>query len=69
MTPNLTLLTVEEVATILRVDPETVRRYARDGRLKGFQLPGGFWRFRMAAVDALLAGGLDADEQGAEVAS
>jgi excisionase family DNA binding protein len=43
------LLTVAEVATYFRVDPESVRRWLREGKLLGIKLgrgPG--WRIRVA---------------------
>jgi excisionase family DNA binding protein len=49
------LLTTQEVARLLRVHPETVRRLGRDGRLPGFALSDkSGWRFRRADVDALI---------------
>ena len=33
------LLTVEQVADILQVSPESVRRYLRDGLMRGLKLP------------------------------
>lgn len=33
------LLTVREVATMLRVDPETVRKWIRAGKLESIELP------------------------------
>ena len=47
--PEDRLLTVAEVATYLRVDPESVRRWLREGKLLGINLgrrPG--WRIRVA---------------------
>lgn len=66
MTPDQSLLTVDEVATILRVDPETVRRYLREKRLKGTRMRAG-WRVRPMAIDAFLAA--DQRDEQAEVAS
>lgn len=40
-TPPEELLTAEEVAAALKVHPETVRRWARDGRIPSIQLPAG----------------------------
>lgn len=48
------LLTSAEVADLFRVDTVTVTKWATDGKLVGFQTPGGHWRFRRADVDALL---------------
>jgi excisionase family DNA binding protein len=47
--PGDRLLTVGEVATYFRVDPESVRRWLREGKLLGINLgrgPG--WRIRVA---------------------
>lgn len=35
------LLTLKEVADILRVDPRTVERWLKNGALKGYKLGGG----------------------------
>ena len=37
--------TPEEAATILQVTPETIRRWARAGKLSGSLLGGAVWRF------------------------
>lgn len=50
------VLTVTEVAKRLRVNPETVRVWLRDGKLRGFR-PGGTkagWRIRESEVEQLL---------------
>lgn len=51
-------MTVDEVAARLRVDPETVRRMLRTGRLEGVRLGGrkAGWRISSAAVTHLLRG-------------
>jgi len=41
---NYCFYTTEEVANILRVDPESVRRYVRSGKLKAIRLGGKFIR-------------------------
>jgi excisionase family DNA binding protein len=38
------LLTIKDVANRLQVDDETVRRWLRDGRLKGCKLSEQMWR-------------------------
>lgn len=43
------LWTVDEVARYLRLDPETVRGMARNGRLPAFKVGRG-WRFRATAL-------------------
>ncbi len=50
------LLTPGEVATLFRVDPKTVTRWAAAGRLSSIRTPGGHRRFREAEVQALLHG-------------
>ncbi len=40
--PNL--MTVGDVADLLRVEPRTVRKWLQDQRLVGLRLPGGDWR-------------------------
>jgi excisionase family DNA binding protein len=49
-TPTLeAALTVSEVARRFSISEEVVRRHARDGSLRGFQI-GRRWRFEVAAV-------------------
>jgi excisionase family DNA binding protein len=50
------LLTPGEVARIFRVDPKTVTRWAKLGRLESVRTPGNHRRFSESAVLALLAG-------------
>src|SRR4030081_2729897 len=45
------LLTVQEVATLLKMNPETVRRWLRDGKLRGYLLGGDRAGYRVAADD------------------
>lgn len=49
------LLTPSEVAAIFRVDPKTVTRWAKVGKLSAIRTLGGHRRFRAAEVQALLA--------------
>ena len=56
------LLTPSEVAAIFRVDPKTVTRWAKVGKLSSIRTLGGHRRFREAEVRDLLA---RAQEQGA----
>lgn len=49
------LLTPGEVATLFRVDPKTVTRWATAGRIGSIRTPGGHRRFREAEVNELLA--------------
>lgn len=50
------LLTPGEVATLFRVDPKTVTRWAAAGRMSSIRTPGGHRRFRESEVRALLRG-------------
>jgi excisionase family DNA binding protein len=50
------LLTPAEVATMFRVDPKTVTRWAKAGRLTSIRTLGGHRRYRETEVRALIAG-------------
>ncbi|HZQ37077.1 MAG TPA: helix-turn-helix domain-containing protein [Dehalococcoidia bacterium] len=47
-------LTVAEVAARLRLNPETVRRWLKAGRLRGYRLGGtkAGWRVRVSDLEA-----------------
>jgi excisionase family DNA binding protein len=49
------LLTPSEVAAIFRVDPKTVTRWAKVGKLSSIRTLGGHRRFREEEVQMLLA--------------
>lgn len=53
MTSLPALLTAVEVAEEFRLDPETIRRWARDGRIEWIKLPGGQYRFRRSDIEAI----------------
>ena len=53
---NERLLTPGEVASLFRVDPKTVTRWAASGRISSIRTPGGHRRFRESEVRALLLG-------------
>lgn len=53
------LLTPGEVATLFRVDPKTVTRWASAGRIGSIRTPGGHRRFRESEVRALLRGEIE----------
>jgi excisionase family DNA binding protein len=55
--PEDRFLTPGEVANIFRVDPKTVSRWAKDGRLSSIRTPGGHNRFRESEIRKLLEGG------------
>ncbi len=48
------LLTPAEVATLFRVDPKTVTRWAKAGKLTSIRTLGGHRRFKESEVKALL---------------
>jgi excisionase family DNA binding protein len=48
------LLTPAEVATLFRVSPKTVTRWARSGKLTALRTLGGHRRFRASEVKELL---------------
>jgi excisionase family DNA binding protein len=50
------LLTPSEVASMFRVDPKTVTRWAKAGKLSAVRTLGGHRRYRESEVRDLLAG-------------
>lgn len=48
------LLTPAEVAALFRVDPKTVTRWAKSGKLSALRTLGGHRRYRKSEVQALL---------------
>ena len=50
-TPTEPLLTVEEVAQYLRLEPDTVRKLAREGKFPAVKV-GRVWRFRRSTIKA-----------------
>ena len=48
------LLTPSEVATLFRVDPKTVTRWAKAGKLTSIKTLGGHRRYRESEVKSLL---------------
>jgi len=50
------LLTPAEVAALFRVDPKTVTRWAKAGKLTSIRTLGGHRRYRESEVQALVAG-------------
>jgi excisionase family DNA binding protein len=57
------LLTPSEVAALFRVNPKTVTRWARAGRISYIKTLGGHRRFRADEIQKLLA---EANQPGAE---
>src|SRR5262245_4497020 len=60
---NERLLTPAEVAAMFRVDPKTVTRWARDGRLTAVRTLGGHRRYLESEVLALLRAAHSAGSQ------
>lgn len=58
------LLTPAEVAAMFRVDPKTVTRWAKAGKLSSIRTLGGHRRYRESEVRALLTGMLPEQRQG-----
>lgn len=54
---NDEVMTPAEVAAMFKVDPKTVTRWARDGKLSSFRTPGGHRRYKRTEVEALLEAG------------
>ena len=50
------LLTPSEVAALFRVDPKTVTRWAKAGKLTSIRTLGGHRRYRASEVRSLLEG-------------
>ena len=53
--PPEVMLTPAEVAEMFKVDPKTVTRWARAGKLETVRTPGGHRRYRASQVLALRA--------------
>lgn len=53
---NENLLTPAEVAALFRVDPKTVTRWAKAGKLSSIRTLGGHRRYRESEVRDFLAG-------------
>ena len=53
------LLTPAEVAARFRVDPKTVTRWAKAGKLSSIRTLGGHRRYRAREIEALLDGSMD----------
>ena len=61
LTPAEMLLTPSEVASLFRVDPKTVTRWAKSGKITAIRTLGGHRRYRSSEVRALLAAQLETD--------
>lgn len=56
------LLTAPQVAKMLSVSAETIRVWAKDGKLPSITLPAGRLRFRRADIEAILNPPAPSDE-------
>ena len=56
LNPQQRFYTTDEVAKLLQVDPETVRRYVRQGNLRAVKLGGKFIRVDKADLDTFIEG-------------
>jgi excisionase family DNA binding protein len=52
--PQEVLITPAEVAALFRVDPKTVTRWAKAGKLTAIRTLGGHRRYRLSEVQSLL---------------
>ncbi|QSB07107.1 BldC family transcriptional regulator [Natronoglycomyces albus] len=60
------LLTPSEVAAMFRVDPKTVTRWAKAGKLSAIRTLGGHRRYKESEVRELLGGFIPAPREAAE---
>lgn len=56
------LLTPSEVAKLFRVDPKTVTRWAKAGKLSSIRTLGGHRRYRATEIQRLLTGQIAIEE-------
>ena len=61
------LLTPAEVASMFRVDPKTVTRWAKAGKLSSIRTLGGHRRYRESEVRELLSGMMPEQRRGDEL--
>jgi excisionase family DNA binding protein len=65
-TESEALLTPAEVAAMFRVDPKTVTRWAKAGKLSSIRTLGGHRRYRESEVRELLAGMMPTQRRGTD---
>ncbi|HEX6876024.1 MAG TPA: BldC family transcriptional regulator [Nocardioidaceae bacterium] len=58
------LLTPAEVAAMFRVDPKTVTRWAKAGKLTSIRTLGGHRRYRESEVRSILSGSIPEQRRG-----
>ena len=51
MTPKPIYYTIEEIANMLKVNPESVRRWVRSGKMKAIKLGGKYIRVEATNLD------------------
>ncbi len=51
------MLTPRQVAALFQVDPKTVTRWCRAGKMTAVRLPGGHYRITRAEVERVIAAG------------
>ena len=64
--PGEALLTPAEVAAMFRVDPKTITRWAKAGKLHSIRTLGGHRRYNEAEVRSLLTGSEPAQDTAAQ---
>ena len=64
-----TLLTPAEVAALFRVDPKTVTRWAKAGKISSIRTLGGHRRYRADEVRKFLDGGVPLEGEKVETAT
>ncbi|MEU6858293.1 BldC family transcriptional regulator [Glycomyces sp. NPDC046736] len=60
------LLTPSEVAAMFRVDPKTVTRWAKAGKISAIRTLGGHRRYRESEIRSLINGDIPAQREAAE---
>lgn len=60
------LLTPSEVAAMFRVDPKTVTRWAKAGKISAIRTLGGHRRYRESEIRALINGDIPAPRPASE---
>jgi excisionase family DNA binding protein len=61
--PDFNVFTVQELASYLRMQPVTIYKHAKAGKLPGFKV-GANWRFKKATIDQWIAQQEDKEKVG-----
>ena len=69
MEDHETLLTPSEVAALFRVDPMTVTRWAKAGKLESFRTLGGHRRYRLSDIQRAIIDARAAAEAASAIAA